>query len=223
MSDRKPKNLAEAIAIARGMNEPPSVPVAFCAGQSVNPHYPTWVASKLPGVTFAPDAWGYFQEIPRGEPIDLDADLVFECGGLLPIRNCHRSGEQHPSYRYFRPIPRPTERLLEAMAASDGRMFHPLKPNQWTRHNDLATRWLTACEHSCQAEPGDGKPVPLEMGEEPPVPEWKRRIILAIQSGRASPEFLDWVGDVLLHVLESPGAVDDWVHDEADQLTKVTQ
>jgi len=189
-----------------------------------------WVQANLPGVTYDRDAggvWRYFRMLGPEDTVTA-GDEWFANGRWGPVTGANWNfvgAAMGPADigRVRRPIPRPTERLLDAMRASDGRMFHPLKPNQWTRHNDLATRWLTACEHSCQAEPGDGKPVPQEKGEEPPVPEWKRRIILAIQSGRASPEFLDWVGDVLLHVLESPGAVDDWVHDEADQLTKVTQ
>jgi hypothetical protein len=140
------------------------------------PDYPTWVASKLPDVTY--DRKQYWQALAKGETLKA-SDQFRHRSNLAETRwqivnDLHGhviTEDDERVYEYRRPIPRPTERLLEAMREGEGgRIYHPLIPYLWDRNEEIALSYLTACEHSCQAEPGDGKPVPQEMGEEADVP-----------------------------------------------------
>jgi hypothetical protein len=133
------------------------------------PDYPTWIASKLPDVTFAPDAggvWRYWEVLQVGEE-KRDGDEYFN--GVSWTRTL-AIGYVVGKLQYRRPIPRPTERLLEAMKDPKNVPFfvHPLQ-KRWSRLPTTAIDWMAECEHSYQAEPGDGGGTPLSriMGKWP--------------------------------------------------------
>jgi hypothetical protein len=73
-----------------------------------------------------------------------------------------------------------------------------------TKDANVAEGYLTACEHSCQAEPGDGKPVPQEMGEEDDADAaWLNRNLvniinlLGVKLGKKTLDRLDRVQDTI--------------------------
>lgn len=57
--------------------------------------------------------------------------------------------------------------------------------------------------------------------EYPTVAGWSSRLALAIKQGKASPEFMEWVGDCISVATET--GVDEWVSDEAERLVSSTK
>ena len=57
--------------------------------------------------------------------------------------------------------------------------------------------------------------------EYPTVAGWSSRLALAIKQGKASPEFMEWLGDCVSIACET--GVDEWVNDEAERLVASTK